>query len=185
MSIEELKNQIWITRVSRVNAEKRLICKVNFSQGINIYYSCMTIIFSILALINNDAQLSVLTVFMTVSLLLVILYLNSQRYKENAREYRKNYTELQRLELRLDHITDENCQEVRDIEQEYCDLLDSANNHSTYDYYCTVYGSNVDFKKGRWEGIRRLFWMNRIWRGIVKILLVLLPIILYLMCEVV
>lgn len=92
---KELPDQIWTTRISRVNAEKRLIKKETFFQGINIYYSCLTIIFSILALINKDDRLSLMTVFMTISLLAAILYLNGQKYLEHAREYRRNYTELQ------------------------------------------------------------------------------------------
>ena len=113
-----LANQIWTTRVSRVNAEKRLINKESFFQAINIYYSCLTIIFSILTLLNGnekngDEKLSLLTVLMSISLLIVILYLNGQKYLEHAREYRKNYTELQRLEFDLEHV-DENDQE--DIE---------------------------------------------------------------------
>lgn len=100
---KDLSDQIWTTRISRVNAEKRLINKEAFFQGINIYYSCVTIIFSILTLLNNNEKLSLMTVFMTISLLIVILYLNGQKYSEQAREYRKNYTELQKLELRF-HI---------------------------------------------------------------------------------
>ena len=45
---KDLSDQIWTTRISRVNAEKRLVNKEAFFQGINIYYSCVTIIFSIL-----------------------------------------------------------------------------------------------------------------------------------------
>lgn len=102
--ISRLSNQIWTTRISRVNAEKRLIAKENFFQWINIYYSCLTIIFSILSLYNKDDDLSLMTVFMTISLLVVILYLNGQKYLEHAREYRKNYTELQKLEFELNHV---------------------------------------------------------------------------------
>ena len=94
---KDLSDQIWTTRISRVNAEKRLVNKEAFFQGINIYYSCVTIIFSILTLLNNNEKLSLMTVFMTISLLIVILYLNGQKYSEQAREYRKNYTELQKL----------------------------------------------------------------------------------------
>ena len=36
---KDLSDQIWTTRISRVNAEKRLVNKEAFFQGINIYYS--------------------------------------------------------------------------------------------------------------------------------------------------
>ena len=90
---KDLSDQIWTTRISRVNAEKRLIDKESFFQAINIYYSCVTIIFSILALLNNNEKLSLMTVFMTISLLVAILHLNGQKYLKQAREYRKNYTD--------------------------------------------------------------------------------------------
>mgnify|MGYP000837631267 FL=1 len=59
---KDLSDQIWTTRISRVNAEKRLINKEAFFQGINIYYSCVTIIFSILTLLNKNEKLSLMTV---------------------------------------------------------------------------------------------------------------------------
>ena len=88
--LEKFKDQIWVTRISRINAEKRLIAKENFFQGINIYYSCVTIIFSVFSLLNKDDKLSLMTLLMTISLLIVILYLNGQKYLTHAREYRKN-----------------------------------------------------------------------------------------------
>ena len=77
---KELANQIWTTRVSRVNAEKRLINKETFTQGINIYYSCITIIFSIMSLVYKNEKLSMMTIFMTICHLIVILYLKNQKY---------------------------------------------------------------------------------------------------------
>ena len=55
MDIKRLKDQIWTTRVSRINAERRLINKEKFIQAINIYYSCVTIIFSILSINNSKS----------------------------------------------------------------------------------------------------------------------------------
>ena len=54
--IKQLQDQIWTTRISRVNAEKRMVNKNGFIQGINVYYSCVTIIFSILSPICFDLQ---------------------------------------------------------------------------------------------------------------------------------
>lgn len=42
--IKQLQDQIWTTRISRVNAEKRMVNKNGFIQGINVYYSCVTIV---------------------------------------------------------------------------------------------------------------------------------------------
>lgn len=180
--INRLSNQIWTTRISRVNAEKRLIAKENFFQWINIYYSCLTIIFSILSLYNKDDDLSLMTVFMTISLLVVILYLNGQKYLEHAREYRKNYTELQKLEFELNHVNGE--EELRKIEERYCELMDSSSNHISYDYYKTVHGSNKSYRAERWQGVKCKYYWNVIWRVVIKFIIIVLPILLYTLCEV-
>lgn len=185
MTIIDLKNQIWTTRISRVNAEKRLINKEKLFQSINIYYSCMTIIFSIMSVINDDKNLSLLTTFITISLLISILYVNSQKYIELAKDYRNNYTNLQRLEFRLEHIEDCNDKKIIEIEDEYCDLLDASSNHITFDYYCTVYGSSGDYRKKRWsKNIKIKFYWGKIWRSMIGLLLIVLPWILYKICEV-
>lgn len=187
--VEQLKNQIWTTRISRANAEKRLIDKENFFQGINIYYSCVTIIFSILTLYYPDDKLtdklSLMTLFMTISLLIVILYLNSQKYLENAREYRKNYTAIHLLELQLGHLEAEQDAEIQAIEVKYCDLLDSSSNHTSYDYYCTVYGSKGNYREELWKTVGWKYYWNFVWRILIKVILIILPILLFVLCEVI
>lgn len=178
-----LRDQIWTTRVSRVNAEKRLIAKESFTQGINIYYSCVTIIFSILALFNKDDKLSLMTVFMTISLLIVILYLNNQKYLEHAREYRKNYTELQCLEMELEGIEKDNTEKIKEIALKYCKLMDSSSNHIPFDYYETVHGSTGDYRNKNWKNVRVKYYFNQVWRCGVKIGVILLPIALYFISE--
>lgn len=188
MNNEELKHfkdQIWATRVSRINAEKRLINKEKFFQGINIYYSCITIIFSILSLYYHDDKLSLMTVFMTITLLIAILYLNGQRYLEQAREYRKNYTEIHKLEFQTKHVKEDDEEQIREIENKYCQLLDLNNNHITYDYYRTVYGSSGEYRERYWKNVKGKYYFNVFWRAIIKIVLIILPIILYLLCGVI
>lgn len=177
MDKDKLKDTIWTTRISRVNAESRLLRKNSFIQGVNIYYSCVTIIFSILTLIENNYALSLITVFMTISLLVTILYLNSLKYSECAKDYRSNYTMLYKLELELSRDISE--ERIRQIEIEYCDLLDTSCNHIAFDYYCTMYGANDEFRKNKWNSIRHKYYFGIIWRFIVKVLVLLLPIALY------
>lgn len=181
---KDLPDQIWTTRISRVNAEKRLINKEAFFQAINIYYSCVTIIFSIFTLLDNNEKLSLMTVFMTISLLIVILYLNGQKYLEHAREYRKNYTELQKLEFELKSIDSDDVELIKKIYNRYCDLLDSSNNHISFDYYETVHGSSGEYRNKKWKTVRCRYYCNVAWRLLLKICVILLPVALYLMCGV-
>lgn len=180
-----LPDQIWTTRISRVNAEKRLINKESFFQAINIYYSCLTIIFSILALVNKDEKLSLMTVFMTISLLVAILYLNGQRYLEHAREYRKNYTELQKLEFDIKSICEDDIESIKKIYTKYCDLLESSSNHISFDYYKTVHGSSGEYRNNRWKNVRVVYYWNVCWRLLLKAGVIILPVVLYVICEVI
>ncbi len=183
--LQAFKDQVWTTRVSRVNAEERLVRKELFFQGINIYYSCVTIIFSILTLKYNNERLSLMTVLMTISLLIVILYLNGQKYLEHAREYRKNYTALHKLEFKLEHLTADNMNEIKEIEQEYCNLMDSGSNHISYDYYCTVFESRGEYRENRWKGVKAKYIWGTCWRILIKILIVILPFVLFGVCGVI
>lgn len=185
MDVQVLKDQIWTTRVSRINAERRLVKKEKFIQGINIYYSCVTIIFSILSLINGDNNLSLITTFMSICLLITILYLNAERYMDHARDYRSNYTALHKLEMRLEN-TSIAPKEIEEIRLEYCDLLDSAWNHTTYDYYCTVFQSSGEYRTNRWKNkVPAGFYWGKFWRAVVMTVLIALPAVVYYLCGVI
>lgn len=175
--IHSFKNQIWTTRISRVNAEKRLKTKEAFIQGINIYYSCFTVALSILLLVKQNFAYSLLALMMTIVLTISILYFKSLNYVERARDYRKNYTELQRLEFELSHeVSDE---DISRIEQRYCTLLDNGENHISFDYYKTVAGSTGEYKESLWtKDIKRKYYWNLIWRKSIICICVILPFIL-------
>lgn len=179
--LETLKDQIWSTRISRINAEKRILGKEQYIQFVNIYYSCITIIFSIMAFVNHDDKLSLLTIYMTISLLVSIVYLTSKNYTHLARKFRDNYTDLQQLEFKLSHLTLSDEEELKSIETSYCKFLKESENHITFDYYCTLYKSNDEYKaKKKWKSVSRSFYWGVIWRFIVKLFFVVLPIILFL-----
>ena len=178
--IKNLSDQIWITRISRVNAEKRLQHKDVFIQVINVYYSCITIFFSVLSYINKDDILSLLATFVTIFLLISILFLNSQQYLQSAKNYKENYTELQKLEFKLKHISKEEIDKINEIEKEYCNLLNTYSNHITYDYYRTMFNANKEFRKEKnCQRVYFLYLLGFLWRFILQVSIILLPILLY------
>ena len=144
---KDLPDQIWTTRISRVNAEKRLINKEAFFQAINIYYSCVTIIFSILTLLDNNEKLSLMTVFMTISLLIVILYLNGQNIWSMQESMERIILSYRNWSLELKSIDSDDVESIKKIYNRYCDLLDSSSNHISFDYYETVHGSSGEYRK--------------------------------------
>lgn len=179
MDKEKLRDQIWTTRISRVNAEKRLCNKEAFFQGINIYYSLMTIFYSIILLTYENPRLNLITVFMSIALLVSILYLNTQKYMQQARDYHNNYIQLQKLEFEIMEVEENDKRRLKEIQYQYCELLNTVSNHISYDYYTTVAGSRGEYRKGRYTSeVKALFWWSRIGRAIVKMLVVLLPFIL-------
>lgn len=182
MDIKKLKDQIWKTRISRVNAEKRLLKKNSFIQGINIYYSILMIAFSISSYIYKNDVLSIMTIYLSISLIISILYLDSQSYADRALQYRKNYTELQRLEYALSHLKESNIDEIKIIEEKYCNLLNVSENHISYDFYKTIKYSKPDYKNEYWRGIKCEYYWNLIWRFLLKLIIIILPFILLLFC---
>lgn len=178
-------DQIWTTKTSRINAERRLLRKENFIQGINIYYSCVCICFSIVTLIKEDQDLSIMTLFITIALLMAILYSNSQKNLEHARDYKKNYIDITELEFELKHIDCNDDVKIQDIEKRYCELLAANSNHLEFDYYCTVHGSTGDYRNKRWNTVKRKYYWNVIWRFCIKLITILLPVVIFLVCEVI
>lgn len=176
-----LKDQIWTTRVSRINAERRLTRKESFIQGINIYYSCATSIFSILSIVNGDDKLGLVATLMSIVVLVCILYLNAQKYLERAKDFRHNYTEMHKLEMKLDtkNISEN---DLNEIKNRYCKLLYGSINHIPYDYYCTIYESHGAYREKYWSQIKHLFFFGKAWRAAVMITLVLLPVFIYFLC---
>lgn len=182
MDINKLKDQIWNTRVSRVNAEKRLLKKNSFIQGINIYYSILTIIFSISTFIYKNDKLSIMTIYLSISLIVSILYLNSQNYTTRALQYRENYTKLQCLEFSLSHMTESDLEKIKNVELKYCDLLNFSENHISYDFYKTIKQSNTDYKSKYWDNIKWLYRWNIVWRFMLEFLVIISPFILMIIC---
>lgn len=177
--IAEFGNQIWCTRVSRVNAEKRLKHKEAFADGLNIYYSCFTVALSICLLFIQDESLnkplSAFSLIMTVIVTICILYCKSLRYADRARGYKDNYTDLQQLEISLKHIT--SIEELTKIENEYCNLLKNGENHIPYDYYRTVFESNQSYKKTKDKWIPVKYCLKTLERYVIETVLITFPVL--------
>ena len=185
--LDQFKNQVWITRVSRVNAEKRLLRKKNFTEFINIYYSCIMIIFSIFSIIYESSNLSLVSLVMSICLLVAILYVNNQNYFERARKFRENYTKLQNIEFQLSRLNEEDTDSLYKLQEEYCNLLDLNENHISFDYICTMYRSNINFRiKRNFVGCSsylKYYW-GWLWRCIFCVIIIILPWTLSFLLEI-
>lgn len=175
----KLCNRIWATRMSRINAEKRLLNNENFIQGLNIYYSLMTVIMSIFALVWPSQLLNVLTLIMTVSLLVVILYFKSLRFPERAMEYRRIYAEMQKLELKLKYSGD-NEDTVKQVVDEYNELIKQGENQISFDYYKVLKECDKEYRETHWrKTFGREYWKYIIMRFTIRSIAIVLPIIMF------
>ena len=149
---------------------------------INAYYSASIIIFSILCTIKENQLMNLLNIFLSILLLIFILYFNNQQFYDRANKFRDNYTSLQNLEFRLMHLDDNCTDEIRKIEDEYCSLLRSVENHISYDYVVTLHYSNYEYrlkKLGKKSYINSIkFYFGYIWRRTIAGILFLVPIII-------
>lgn len=97
-ALKDLARNIDITRRNRMNAADRLVEQEQFLQRINIYYSCVAAIISILCLVNMDyLLLSIASTVVTVVLSMSIAYLNAQHYGERAKSFHSNFLALYQL----------------------------------------------------------------------------------------
>ncbi len=178
---KDLKDQIWFTRISRTNAERRLNEKVGFIQFVNIYYSLLSIICSILSYHFDDSKMGLFTIILTIILLLSIAYLNGQNYQEMAKDYRTNYTRLQMLEMEAAGSR----KSIEEINKDYCDLLDSSCNHIEFDYLKAISISYDEYKdKKDWKHKKIRYYWEISWRCFIKLTVIMAPIIILIICEV-
>lgn len=174
MKNEGLRNNIWETRKSRINAEKRLSDLDSFVRFVNVYYSFFIITFSIFSIIADNHFLAVSNTFVSIALLISILYFNSLNYEQKAYNYRSNYTQLHKLEL---SITSElNDSEILEIKNEYCDLLNSTLNHIPYDYYSVFPSMSKEYRKSKPKDFSIRYYCGFLGRWVLKLIILLLPI---------
>lgn len=171
MDIENFKNQVYTTRKARINASERLMKKEGFIQGINIYYSCILIAFSVYGLKNQSYILSLLSTIASISLTLSLLYVGAQKYSERSTALKKNYIQLQELYYKIEGITNET-PELIEYREEYIELLNNSENHSELDYL----KAQVSLEKASVKNTLKYYAVIS-WYWFLKVLMVVAPIV--------
>lgn len=174
----KFRDQIWRTRIARIHAEKRLKEKELYIQVTNIIYSAMLIVYSLISIIYSSNIVSVFSLILSFVLFVSMLFFNSQNYTERALGFRKSYTELQKLESRLDHAQKIDDDEAKCIVEQYCNLICDSENHSSYDHLWALY-EYADYNKNI-INIKTFFrWIvSRFWRFVIKVIIMVVPFIL-------
>jgi len=134
-ALHELERVVDFTRRARIEASDRLISSERFIQNINIYYSCFTVILSILCLLDNSPVLSIISTLLTSILAISIVFLNAQHYGDRTQRFHDNFLELYHLlfDVRA-AIRSREYTHTHDLEAHYIELLKSIENHTQQDF---------------------------------------------------
>ena len=170
----QLKRIVGITRLNRINAANRLQRTENFLQGINIYYSCYTAVLSVLGLVVDNKSLSVWSAALTVILAISIVYLNAQKYGSRAQELQTNYIAIHRLLFDIEKAEATNdTEKLKYFYDRYCELLQTSENHISLDYLKQMK------QRGELKASENIEYLCALTvRGIIKLLLIFIPIII-------
>ncbi len=175
-----ISDRIWVTRKARINTEKRLLRNSLVSEILLTYYSLSVVIFSVWNLTRPNGLINLLLVSASVVVLVLSIFLSSQKFRERALAMRNCYVRLEELHQKASQAEEErNKAELQEIEQLYRELLIGSENHSETDYLYLRYTlrnnknttlpdfTKIDFLK---------YWLRSVTRLIFTVLIFLLPI---------
>lgn len=174
---ELLDDKLWITKKSRMNAEKRLISNANFLNIANVYYSVFIAIISIISIVTNNTGYSLVSVILSVTLTITISFASSLNYKERAEKMKKNYIDINQLEIQLKY-TNEN-DELKKIELEYSNLLNNVENHIEFDYFKALLNNNEKLNRKQFIS----YWSHLIFSFLFRAIIFLIPIFIFILTK--
>ena len=159
---EYLPEIISKSRLSHIEAERRLVRYDILAKRANIYYACWTVLFSLLSFCFPEFRLvSFLAIALAVMLTIVTVFASLQDYGSRAFEMRSSYLEMQKLWLELDDVLeDEDIDKRADrIGQEYVSILRRTENHTVTDFMTSYFQraeTQSDCSKKESSGTRKL-----------------------------
>lgn len=174
-----LSDKIWITRKARIYAEQRLRSRALISQMLITYYSALLVGLSLWNLIYFDTvQVNLFLIFGSIAILVISVFLWSQKYTERSITMRNCYIKLDQIHskvLRAEKNSDESA--IEQLDDEYANTLLNVENHTDHDYLCLRYSlrnqkttlppfTKIDYLK---------YILERLWRNLGIILLFGLP----------
>lgn len=137
MELIMLSDKIWITRKVRINTEKRLLKNASLSQVLMILYSSFLVFFSIWNLVHPNNDVNLLLVYGSIAVLILSIYLSSQKFIERALSMRNCYVQLDKIYNAVKRAEDsQDIKQIENYEAIYSDIILSVENHTDYDYLC-------------------------------------------------
>lgn len=163
------------TKRSRINAENRLKFNNQFGNNLVILYSLSVIFVSILLTITKDEMMNYFIIFASIGILIVSVWVSSQRYIERANAFRNNYTEIGELEIKLSLLYGDELSrdKIKEINFEYQELMRKVENHKEIDFQST------------WsleEKIKSTYYLRLLPIKILQLFLIVFPLLIFIYC---
>ena len=168
----KLLDNIWWTKKSKIEAEKRLLANAFQAQILLLWYSFISVATSIyyLKFSAQSEHAGISWVIFSILILCISGFINSLGYKERSSLLKDSYEALHKLCLQEKYSPSNN---QSDLVNEYGKILSICENHSNIDYYlalCKAYlhKSKLDRKPTLY------IWFFVIWYKIKRILLLVI-----------
>ena len=132
-----LKNRVWKSYKSRINAAERLKGKNEFIAFLSIYYSAILAAVSILNYVNKSENMDVFSIVLSVMVTILFLYFEGRNYKERYLKMKENYNNINLLYYDIENsisLKQIDINKFNEFSEKYIKLLGSVEYHSEYDY---------------------------------------------------
>ena len=174
----KLLDNIWWTKKSKIEAEKRLLANAFQAQILLLWYSFVSVAASIHYLkFNAQSEYAGISwVLFSILILCISGFINGLGYKERAALVKDSYEALQKLhdQEKYNPSNPSNPSNPFDLANKYEKILSICENHSNIDYYlalCKAYLHN----KSKLDRKPTLYiWFFVIWYKIKRILLLVI-----------
>lgn len=133
---QQLLDTLYLTRKCRIEAAERYKKLDEKLSIINIYYSVVLIIFSIITISSNNSNVSISLISSSILAFAFNTVAILKNYKAIYLSLKQNYISIHKLYNTLMPLNEND--DFSEYYIKYKELLDSCENHSTYDYYTVL-----------------------------------------------
>lgn len=189
-------DNIWWTRKSKIQAEKRLLSNAFQAQVVLLWYSFAGVAASVyyLKFSSSDSDMSgIAWVVYSVLALCMSGFINGLSFKQRAGLIKECYETLNDVYQRCKNFEGENTANVtlEEISAEYDQILGVCENHLTIDYYlalCETYLTTPEENRNKLDKKPTPFiWICAAWhiakRWLMMALFYLLPVLVFFLLE--
>ena len=174
-------NKVWMTKKSRMESEARMKKNDFISQIAITYYTFLAMVVSVYGIVNNDNNLGVLSLVISIGLFGLSLFISAIDFKGKAYGYKEAYTQLSDVENDLENLLhSDNDNELYDkfkqLKEQYNSIIKLTDNHDTIDFYVVKNREHKDFQ------LEKTIFLYKAKCLIIEGLVFILPTTMMILC---